>query len=50
MLVSVGLQERLGISYSEVDAGEVAELAHTSGLSAYDASYLWLSRASRLSW
>jgi predicted nucleic acid-binding protein len=34
----------LGIDKLGVDAGEVLALALKTGLSAYDASYLWLSR------
>jgi predicted nucleic acid-binding protein len=35
---------RLGIHFHEVDYGAVLVLADETGLTAYDASYLWLAR------
>jgi predicted nucleic acid-binding protein len=47
-LIRGGLSKALGdafdISWSDVDADEVLDLATESGLTAYDASYLWLAR------
>ena len=38
------LRARLRIEHVEVDFGDLLELADRTGLSAYDASYLWLAR------
>src|SRR5579864_9179248 len=38
------LRHQLGIEHHPVDAAGVVMLALETGLSAYDASYLWLSR------
>jgi predicted nucleic acid-binding protein len=38
------LRDRLGVEMRAVDLGETAELALATGLTAYDASYLWLAR------
>ena len=38
------LRARLGVEEVAVDQDEVLELAAATGLTAYDASYLWLSR------
>ena len=35
---------RLGVKEAAVDCDEVLRLATTTGLTAYDASYLWLAR------
>ena len=37
------LDPRRGIKWHDVDATDVAILARVTGLSAYDASYLWLA-------
>ena len=42
--LSKALGEEFDISWSDVDAAEVLELATETGLTAYDASYLWLAR------
>lgn len=42
---SFALRRRLAIEELTVDALGAVELAHSSGLSLYDAAYLWLSRA-----
>lgn len=44
LLQALRLRGRLGVEEVPVDAGEVAELALETGLTAYDASYLWLAR------
>lgn len=38
------LRARLGVEEVAVDQDEVLELAAATGLTAYDASYLWLAR------
>jgi predicted nucleic acid-binding protein len=38
------LHDRLGVEIQGIDFGETAELALATGLTAYDASYLWLAR------
>jgi predicted nucleic acid-binding protein len=38
------LRARLRIEHVEVDFGDLPELADGTGLTAYDASYLWLAR------
>lgn len=45
LLAALGLADDLEIFEVEVRFGEVVELAETEGLTAYDASYLWLARA-----
>lgn len=35
---------RIRLAYFDVDHGESLRLAETTGLTAYDASYLWLAR------
>ena len=37
------LAARRGIVWHDVDAVDVALLAHATGLTVYDASYLWLA-------
>ncbi|MGH6840082.1 MAG: type II toxin-antitoxin system VapC family toxin [Methylocella sp.] len=44
LLAASRLYKRLEIAQHEVDLRGVVELAQQSGLSAYDASYLWLAR------
>jgi predicted nucleic acid-binding protein len=39
-----GLAQRLNIEIVAVDYAATLDLAETTGLTAYDASYLWLSR------
>lgn len=39
-----GMLAGLGIAMIEIDHGETLELAEHTGLTAYDASYLWLAR------
>jgi len=36
--------DRMAVSVIEVDQGQALALAESSGLTAYDASYLWLAR------
>jgi predicted nucleic acid-binding protein len=38
------IQARYAVELAEVDHGEVVALADETGLTAYDASYLWLAR------
>lgn len=45
LLTAHGLRGRLNVEEVAVDHGQVVALALASGLSAYDASYLWLARA-----
>lgn len=45
LLAALGLADDLEIYEVEVRHGEVVELAEREGLTAYDASYLWLARA-----
>ena len=42
--VTRALADDFAIYWSDVEPGPVLELAGTTGLSAYDASYLWLAR------
>ena len=42
--LSKALGEEFDISWSDVDADGVLDLATETGLTAYDASYLWLAR------
>lgn len=44
LLAAFQLRARLAIAETEVDHEGVLELALESGLTAYDASYLWLAR------
>jgi predicted nucleic acid-binding protein len=44
LLTAFSLRSRLGVEEIAVDHGGVVELALETGLTAYDASYLWLSR------
>jgi predicted nucleic acid-binding protein len=39
------LRSQMGVEETSVDEAGVAELAISTGLTAYDASYLWLARA-----
>ena len=41
--LAIALDPRSGIVWREVDAVDVALVAHATGLTAYDASYLWLA-------
>lgn len=43
-MVAFGMLDRMEVGVVEVDQGEALVLAERSGLSAYDASYLWLAR------
>jgi predicted nucleic acid-binding protein len=42
--LALALRWRMPIEILPVEHGEVVALAETTGLSAYDASYLWLAR------
>lgn len=44
LLAAFGMLDRMEVGIVEVDYGEVLALAERSGLTAYDASYLWLAR------
>jgi predicted nucleic acid-binding protein len=44
LLAAFDLLARTTIDIVDVDHGEVLRLAESSGLTVYDASYLWLSR------
>lgn len=44
LMVAFGMLERMEIGVVEVDHGDAIGLAERSGLTAYDASYLWLAR------
>ena len=44
-LLALALLEELDIEEAQVPANEVVVLADLHGLTAYDASYLWLARA-----
>lgn len=44
LLAGHALLERMEVHEVEVRFGEVLELAESEGISAYDASYLWLAR------
>ena len=41
--LSTALDDRFGLIWQDVDAGDVVLLAHATGTTAYDASYLWLA-------
>jgi predicted nucleic acid-binding protein len=45
LLAGFGLRGRLGVEECAVDHVAVLELALMTGLTAYDASYLWLARS-----
>jgi predicted nucleic acid-binding protein len=47
LMVAFGMLDRMEIGLVEVDRGETLALAERAGLSAYDASYLWLARRMR---
>ena len=44
LMVAFGMLHRMEVGIVEVDHGEVLGLAERSGLTAYEASYLWLAR------
>ncbi len=44
LLDALALRERMSIGIVAVEHREVVALAETAGLTAYDASYLWLAR------
>jgi predicted nucleic acid-binding protein len=44
LIVAFGMLDRMGVGVVEVDQSEALVLAERSGLTAYDASYLWLAR------
>lgn len=44
LLRGFGLRDRMAIEIVEIDQGGALALAEASGLTAYDASYLWLAR------
>lgn len=44
LFAAFALLERFDIAFVDVDHREVVALADRSGLTAYDASYLWLAR------
>jgi predicted nucleic acid-binding protein len=44
LFAAFALLERFDIEFVDVDHREVVALADRSGLTAYDASYLWLAR------
>jgi predicted nucleic acid-binding protein len=44
LLAGLRLLERMAIQYQDVDVSGVTTFADTVGLTAYDASYLWLAR------
>jgi predicted nucleic acid-binding protein len=44
LMIAFGMLDRMAIGVVEVDHGEALVLAERSGLTAYDASYLWLAR------
>ena len=41
--LAVALDDRTGIVWQDVDAADTVLLAHATGTTAYDASYLWLA-------
>jgi predicted nucleic acid-binding protein len=45
LMAAFGMLERMEAGIVEVDQGDVLVLAQRVGLTAYDASYLWLARA-----
>ena len=44
LMAAFGMLHRMELGIVEIDHGEVVVLAERSGLTAYDASYLWLAR------
>lgn len=48
LLRALGLRDRMAIELVAVDHREVVPLAEATGLTAYDASYLWLARRLRV--
>ncbi len=44
LLAALPLADRMGIQHVDVPAVEVLRLADETGLTAYDAAYLWLAR------
>ena len=44
LMVAFGMLARMEVGIVEVDHDEVVRLADRSGLTSYDASYLWLAR------
>jgi predicted nucleic acid-binding protein len=44
LVVAFGMLDQMEVGIVEVDHGEVLGLAEQSGLTTYDASYLWLAR------
>jgi predicted nucleic acid-binding protein len=44
LMMAFGMLARMEIGIVEVDHGEALALAERTGLTAYDASYLWLAR------
>jgi predicted nucleic acid-binding protein len=44
LMAAFGMLERMEVGIVEVDQGDVLVLAQRVGLTAYDASYLWLAR------
>jgi predicted nucleic acid-binding protein len=47
LMLAFGMLDRMEIGVVEIDRGEALILAERSGLTAYDASYLWLARRTR---
>ena len=41
--LSLALDDRSGLIWQDVDARDVVLMAHATGTTAYDASYLWLA-------
>ncbi len=44
LMAAFGLRSRLGVEEIEIDHDGALDLAAETGLTAYDASYLWLAR------
>jgi predicted nucleic acid-binding protein len=44
LMAAFGMLDRMEVGVVEIDQGEALLLAEQSGLTAYDASYLWLAR------
>jgi predicted nucleic acid-binding protein len=47
-LQSLDVLDGLGLRFRGIDQGEVVRLGLSTGLTAYDATYLWLARALRM--
>jgi predicted nucleic acid-binding protein len=47
LLIAFGMLDRMAIGVVEIDQSEALVLAERSGLTAYDASYLWLARRTK---